>query len=212
MAGDHTGTNAECRRRSTAPKAFNGTVGGTKEHSGGQFVERGVAASTNVRHVFGKGGGHLQDPDTGMADESARHLEQPSTHDGDHPAADGEGPAGLFAVIEEIGRRRSASAAAHVLWPPPGLGISRSSQRCRPPPWANSPNNTSPDCAIMDSSVAARLKGARFVPFSASAPPVNLPAGGSFRREHYTGNPYRYRGLQLFSTLSNRGNRIITQP
>ena len=70
---------------------------------GGQFVERGVAASTNVRHVFGKGGGHLQDPDTGMADESARHLEQPSTHDGDHPAADGEGPAGLFAVIEEIG-------------------------------------------------------------------------------------------------------------
>ena len=200
------GADLPRRRRSMGRWAVQRSI------QGGQFVERGVAASTNVRHVFGKGGGHLQDPDTGMADESARHLEQPSTHDGDHPAADGEGPAGLFAVIEEIGRRRSASAAAHVLWPPPGLGISRSSQRCRPPPWANSPNNTSPDCAIMDSSVAARLKGTRFVPFSASAPPVNLPAGESFRREHYTGNPYRYRGLQLFSTLSNRGNRIITQP
>ena len=38
--------------------------------------------STNVRKVFGKGSGHLQDPDTGMADESARHLEQPPTHGG----------------------------------------------------------------------------------------------------------------------------------
>lgn len=34
----------------------------------------------------------------------------------------------------------------------------------------------------------------------------------SIQGGHYTGNPHRYRGLQLFSILSNRGNRIITQP
>ncbi|MDA8113698.1 MAG: hypothetical protein M0Z43_03085 [Acidithiobacillus sp.] len=58
-------------------------MGGTKERSGGQFMERGVTTSTNVHKVFGKGSGHLQDPDTGMADKPARHLEQPPTHGGD---------------------------------------------------------------------------------------------------------------------------------
>lgn len=73
-----------------------------------------------------------------------------------------------------------------------GFGISRSSQRCRPAPWANSPNNTSPDCAVMDSSVAASLKGSTVrAIFRIGAPPANLPAGESFRRDHYTGNPYR---------------------
>ncbi|MBU2856302.1 hypothetical protein HF289_05275 [Acidithiobacillus ferrooxidans] len=50
----HTGANAERRRRSTAPEAFNGTVGGTPAFAKGRVFE-------------------------------------------------GESPAGLFAVIEEIG-------------------------------------------------------------------------------------------------------------
>lgn len=45
----------------------------------GQFVERGVTASTNVRKVFGKGGGHLQDPDT--ADSGARASGPPDQHE-----------------------------------------------------------------------------------------------------------------------------------
>ena len=46
-------------------------------------MECGVTTSTNVRNVFGEGSCHLQDPGTGMADESARHLKQPPAHGGD---------------------------------------------------------------------------------------------------------------------------------
>ena len=88
----------------------------------------------------------------------------------------------------------------------PGLGISRSSQRCRPAPWANSPNNTSPDYAVMDSSVAASWKGSTVRAIFCIGPPVNLPVGESFRRDHYT-ETLTDRGLQLFSSPSNRGNR-----
>ena len=77
-------------------------MGGTKERSGGQFVERGVTASTNVRKVFCKGGSHLQDPGTGMADEPARHLEQPPTHGGDAMPLPAFAEGRVFEEYEEV--------------------------------------------------------------------------------------------------------------
>ena len=65
-------------------------------------MERGVTASTNVRKVFCKGGGHLQDPGTGIADEPARHLEQPPTHGGDAMPLPAFAEGRVFEEYEEV--------------------------------------------------------------------------------------------------------------
>ena len=65
-------------------------------------MERGITTSTNVHKVFGKGGGHLQDPDTGMADKPARHLEQPPMHGGDAMPLPAFAKGRVFEEYEEV--------------------------------------------------------------------------------------------------------------
>ena len=62
------------------------------------------------------------------------------------PPADGEGLAGVFAVIDDVGLIAVPTV--------PGLGISVLSQRFSPKPPINSPNGTSPAFAVSSSSVA----------------------------------------------------------
>ena len=95
-------------------------------------------------------------------------------------------------------RRQSASesAAAHVLWryrhghrrvlasPASASGAGPNLGQTRP----ITPAPIVPSWILPSRQVG---KAARFMPISALAPPVNLPVGESFRRDHYTGNPYR---------------------
>lgn len=65
-------------------------------------MEDGLTTRTNVRKVFGKGDGHLQDPGTGMANEPARHLEQAPTHGGDAMALPAFAEGRMFEEHEEV--------------------------------------------------------------------------------------------------------------
>ena len=78
--------------RWAVPRSVQGPVRG----------ERGVTAGTNVRKVFCKGGGHLQDPGTGMADEPAQHLEQPPTHGGDAMSLPAFAEGRVFEEYEDV--------------------------------------------------------------------------------------------------------------